>query len=463
MEVKIKMLTPLWTGGVDGTMDRIHETGIIGSLRWWYEAIVRGLGGNACDPTSHACELTGDRLKRYNAARKAGKNWWEALDKASICDACKVFGTTGWKRRFRVVVNTLEGEFDVTEGMFPSGRVHPHKRNLYRTGGWFLHGGYHGTLQLEFIGSKEVLWCEILPVLLFMEQWGALGPKTSLGYGVFKILSINGFQRPADGDWRRFLKDSRNIQNCSGPVGQWWWGNQTSFSSNSNYHGILPALTNMFFSRVRFSPLQSDREEWWKQFDEIKWLKKGEIPENNATWTGRKQQKPNGPYKISNPLPIARIKHWVYCHHIFPVAPILRTRLRYDQQSICYGNGESEWCNFIFGIVSRNERIQSKIRVSWVYQVNQQWELRIWGWIPDNLPGRVTRGTVMANLRQWMGVPPGKTQQRQWHTAQNGQLWQSLNVTDPEVCWFEYHDSEEPPDYLQALLEGCGCKKEENQ
>lgn len=45
MQIKIQTLTPLWTGGVDGKMDRIHETGIIGSMRWWYEAIVRGLGG----------------------------------------------------------------------------------------------------------------------------------------------------------------------------------------------------------------------------------------------------------------------------------------------------------------------------------------------------------------------------------------------------------------------------------
>ncbi len=44
MEVRIQTLTPLWTGGVQaGKVDRIHETGIVGSMRWWYEAIVRGL------------------------------------------------------------------------------------------------------------------------------------------------------------------------------------------------------------------------------------------------------------------------------------------------------------------------------------------------------------------------------------------------------------------------------------
>ena len=79
-KVKIKALTPIWTGGVERKCDRLHETGIIGSLRWWYEAIVRGLGGYACDPTDTKCE---------------GKNH---------CEACELFGCTGWARKFRLHV-----------------------------------------------------------------------------------------------------------------------------------------------------------------------------------------------------------------------------------------------------------------------------------------------------------------------------------------------------------------------
>lgn len=84
MEIHLKTLTPLWTGGAGRTCDRVHETGIIGSLRWWYEAIVRGLGGSACDPTNSKCQ---DRIH---------------------CVACELFGCTGWKRKFR-----LEVEYDV--------------------------------------------------------------------------------------------------------------------------------------------------------------------------------------------------------------------------------------------------------------------------------------------------------------------------------------------------------------
>ncbi|HED03264.1 MAG TPA: type III-B CRISPR module RAMP protein Cmr1 [Candidatus Fraserbacteria bacterium] len=81
MEIKLKTLTPLWTGGADQTCDRVHETGIIGSLRWWYEALVRGLGGSACDPTDSKCQ---DR---------------------EHCVACELFGCTGSKRKFRLEVH----------------------------------------------------------------------------------------------------------------------------------------------------------------------------------------------------------------------------------------------------------------------------------------------------------------------------------------------------------------------
>ena len=39
MEIKLKTLTPLWTGDLNSECSTINETGIIGSLRWWYEAL----------------------------------------------------------------------------------------------------------------------------------------------------------------------------------------------------------------------------------------------------------------------------------------------------------------------------------------------------------------------------------------------------------------------------------------
>jgi len=96
MEIRLKTLTPLWTGGVDRTCDRLHETGLIGSLRWWYEALVRGLGGYACDPTSEdRCEY---------APRKSDP------PEKQLCAACYLFGCTGWGRKFRLRVVDEQGQ-----------------------------------------------------------------------------------------------------------------------------------------------------------------------------------------------------------------------------------------------------------------------------------------------------------------------------------------------------------------
>jgi len=89
MTIELRTITPLWTGGVDQTPDRLHETGLIGSLRWWYEALVRGLNGSACDPT-------GD-------GRCLGEN-------GGRCAACELFGCTGWARKFRLRVLDRNGQ-----------------------------------------------------------------------------------------------------------------------------------------------------------------------------------------------------------------------------------------------------------------------------------------------------------------------------------------------------------------
>ena len=88
---QFKALTGLWTGSVtleekNGQIkektgpDRLITTGMLGSIRWWFEVLVRGLGGNACDPSDTKCE---DR---------------------NHCVVCELFGCTGWARKFRFEV-----------------------------------------------------------------------------------------------------------------------------------------------------------------------------------------------------------------------------------------------------------------------------------------------------------------------------------------------------------------------
>ena len=89
--VKLKALTPIWTGGVDGENTTLRETSIIGSLRWWYEALIRGLGGTACDPTSD-----------HNRCQLSGKEKTENERISKMCPTCYLFGCAGWARKFRL-------------------------------------------------------------------------------------------------------------------------------------------------------------------------------------------------------------------------------------------------------------------------------------------------------------------------------------------------------------------------
>lgn len=455
-------------------MDRIHETGILGSLRWWYEAIVRGLGGTACDPSKHICNFDDEKYRKSRAPDEK-----QRLRDAGLCDVCQVFGATGWQRRFRLEILLPQGEIDVTEGMFPSGRIHPTKRQgEYRASGWLLHGGYHGELILRFIGDEHILCCEILPMLQLIEKRGALGAKTSLGYGVFQIkqITLNGSQsQDIEDNCRDLCTTSR--------VGQWWWNG--AVPNVSPYKGILPALSNMFFAKVRFRP---GNEQWWEQFPEIRWLARGdrggEVPQKEAIWLGDHKNQPSGPYKIKKSLPVERIKRWVECNDCFPLSLILRNFLRY--KLLCNSNGESDWCNFIFGtvrgraticgycghfvredrehsgrwwcpnggislasteVVRESKRIQSKIRISWAYKPEgreiSEWEIRIWGWLPrhtshQNIPD------VLRFIHQWLEQdnlevksPDGRTE-----------------VTLPKRSLHWWPDQTELSDALKELRQG---------
>ena len=44
MELHLTPLTPLWTGDAEGISRELRITGLMGSLRWWFEGIVRAAG-----------------------------------------------------------------------------------------------------------------------------------------------------------------------------------------------------------------------------------------------------------------------------------------------------------------------------------------------------------------------------------------------------------------------------------
>ena len=186
--VEIKPLTPIWTGDADKKVTTLRETGIIGSLRWWYEALVRGYGGSACDPTeknkNSKCEL---KEKKFKELLKSEKSIKKALDKSGICSACQLFGCTGWSRRFRL-------EVDYKEEKIPLFFVSSFKSNRK----WLVDNitkeqneilWSKDPIKLNFIhmsnGKDSEIEDIIKALILIISRYGGLGAKLQYGFGQF--------------------------------------------------------------------------------------------------------------------------------------------------------------------------------------------------------------------------------------------------------------------------------------
>ena len=179
--IGIRTLTPIWTGDADGKCTEIKETGIIGSMRWWYEAIVRGLGGYACNPTADGCKFDTDG---YEKALENGKNIDDALvvGLKKVCPACRLFGCTGWRRRFRMEIgntgvaklNFVNKLKDINVGWWIKTALKTDPKAFYT----------HNAVTLTLVSEDEKTENEILVLLKVIESIGSFGAKTQNGFGM---------------------------------------------------------------------------------------------------------------------------------------------------------------------------------------------------------------------------------------------------------------------------------------
>lgn len=195
IELRCETLTPLWTGGANRGVDRVHETGLLGSMRWWFEALLRGAGARACDPSAHTC--------LYNPETDGG-----------ICEACRVFGATGWRRRFRLTV-TDESLHNQYVGDIEANRAAGRGQGRAT---WYFDGqrGVQNnpalkdeankpkagpfSLRLDDLDSRtgdEHFDLEVIAGLLqFMADWAGIGARNQMGFGRFRILGQRQDTRP---------------------------------------------------------------------------------------------------------------------------------------------------------------------------------------------------------------------------------------------------------------------------
>ena len=232
MAIKLKTLTPLWTGGEDGKVDRIHETGILGSLRWWYEVIVRGLDGHACDPSQGECRFDDDKYAKSRATNERKR-----LQDAGLCDVCQVFGATGWRRRFRLEVVAHSLSDAPIQRTIKADRTY--KDNKGKTHTPYFRDPTQASpapntpKQREFTIKIHSLSPDfpskaIAALVQFLADWAAIGAKTQMGFGVIGLEGGRVDTRPLF-EW---------LEKCPKAV------------AGSSVPGDLPSLKNIFLARI---------------------------------------------------------------------------------------------------------------------------------------------------------------------------------------------------------------------
>ena len=386
MLIKIRTLTPIWTGDVNGKCTKLRETTIIGSLRWWFEAIVRGLGGYACDSVGEVVEKCVLDVEKYKKGRRA-----EEL----VCPVCYVFGTTNWARRFRIEAEPKEQQ------QVPCVNVKTRRSKGHM--GWYLgkkvkgnsmsakYGGLYGCYDInihEFASIKDCV-CLALNVATL---WG-VGAKTQDGFG---ICSFSG-----EYDVANAVQEIKNIIEIYQSVEK----NRTKKNEL-----LFPDLRNFFFVKVKVKA----------NFDSIS----REVFSENI--------------RLSNEHPTEKLLKIYEKLGFYPTAPLIRDWLRG-----LFRNGNDDLRHFLFGFIAKNvhkscegelikdkrskklkcikcgkyvsrneikrsptltingkihEKMASKIFVSHVYKLSSNWEFKIWGYVPEILPNNVKREEVLEKL-----------------------------------------------------------------
>lgn len=368
-KVTFKTLTPIWTGNAERESTQLRETGIIGSLRWWYESLVRGLGGYACDPTSD-----------NRCPDKDGNH----------CDACELFGCTGWARKFIFHTENLNGSFAPFTVANPADSKKPYLLGYYDSSGktYKRNGGLLGEYKLVFYSEEGKL--ELIKLLLkIAAEWG-LGAGIQKGFGIVHIENEVNFSNVE-------LFINRN------------------FSQEKNFRLPLPRIDQFFFCRIPF--------------------KKESIPQirkivSSSVYKTMNDLKNNSPLNET-------FEFFTY----IPTSPWVRRSLRglfnndvlrrylmgfvsvkgkpKPIHLVCWehsvvddkNNKGRYYCTTCKngGIKEQDilEKTGSKIFVSHIYNKNAfkngkkpEWEMKIWGWIPD-LPEKLgTKRDDVKNMLQ---------------------------------------------------------------
>ncbi|MEJ5376507.1 MAG: type III-B CRISPR module RAMP protein Cmr1 [bacterium] len=224
----VKALTDIWTGDADGKPHRLITIGLLGSIRWWFEVLVRGLGGSACDPTRDGIRCPDHRVADPT---KPGHH----------CVVCELFGCTGWARKFRFEVLDENGK--------------PQQNQIKANQCFQLR-----FTPLRAISEKE--WALLDLTLRLITEYGAIGGKTVYkpteeshrqsvqrhqDFGLVKLVPHQRLYACTDHELRTFVSQQQWRSLNHGSFG---WASAQNFWCVSGRHLSREDADHSSFNRV---------------------------------------------------------------------------------------------------------------------------------------------------------------------------------------------------------------------
>lgn len=357
LTVPIRTLTPIWTGGVNRDGAPLRLSGLLGSMRAWYEGIVRGMGGTACDPTTHTCSFDHEA---YANGLKRGWRGAELLAYAGLCPACQLFGATSWQRRFRLDAKAFGSKplfFVASNDMYQAagnwlwriyggedtgGKKFGHGDQLNFTFGVHTSWALQGELRVVALDVNDAsVLARIAYLLDVMARYGAIGAKTQNGFGQFVPIGLP----PEMIEWGRKLV--QHDVAASKPVKQ----PDNAFSLGS------------FFSRVY--AIEGSRVETYRQ----------QLREIGAAWPGCGDFFLPCSFDIRYKSKMGDIRTG---HGAFGMRPWFKATWGRTATNVLLGETEAQ---------GDDERCASRLHVSHLYRMAPQlpWTVKVWGYVPPNL------------------------------------------------------------------------------
>lgn len=176
MDIKFRTLTPVFTGDQHQQGDKLHETGLLGSLRFWAAAAARGLGYAIATDNGSLLQTGDNKL---------------AVDK--LDPVTRLFGCTGWKRTFNLMVT----------GSSSTSLPHPDRLNVMASKhGWYLTRGclfpwnelvtVHHTFRKPLKAERETEGRQWLALVWdLIDRLAGIGAHQGWGYGQVRLEKLN--------------------------------------------------------------------------------------------------------------------------------------------------------------------------------------------------------------------------------------------------------------------------------